>query len=145
MTDLIANKGIKPGRGMTARSSMEEHVKDSGVYRQGDVLIRRIDAVPAGAKPTPRDNGRVILAHGEVTGHAHQIADPDGVGAELLTMPRTAPLTHQQVETNATFLRLTKKAQLVHEEHATIDLPPGAYEVVHQREYAYGESQRVLD
>ena len=26
-------------------------------------------------------------------------------------------------------------AQLIHEEHATIDLPPGAYRVVIQREY----------
>ncbi len=46
---------------------------------------------------------------------------------------------------SATFLRLAKKAQLVHEEHATIDLAPGTYQVIRQREYSYGESRRVLD
>ena len=104
------------------------------IARQGDVLIRRVASIPSEAKPKERDGGRVILAYGEVTGHAHQIADPDAVGAVLLT-----------VAESATFLRLTKKAQLVHEEHAPIDLAPGTYEVLHQREYAYGESIRVAD
>jgi hypothetical protein len=104
------------------------------MVRQGDVLLRKIKQIPANAKPKVRDNNRVILAYGEVTGHAHQIADPDTSGAVLLT-----------VAESATFLRLTKKAQLIHEEHATIDLEPGAYEVVHQREWAYGQSIRVAD
>ncbi len=41
-------------------------------------------------------------------------------------------------------------AQLIHEEHATIDLPPGAYRVVIQREYepaqiAANAWRRVVD
>ena len=44
-------------------------------YRQGDVLIERIPSLPANAKKMARENGRVILAHGEVTGHAHAITD----------------------------------------------------------------------
>ena len=103
------------------------------LIRQGDVLVSRVASIPANAKPQQRDNGRVILAYGEVTGHAHQIADPDAVGAELT------------VAESATFLRLTKKAQLVHEEHATINIPPGTYRVVHQREWSYGENIRVAD
>ena len=101
--------------------------------RQGDVLIERVEKIPASAKTTPRDNGRVILAYGEVTGHAHQIADPDAVGAAL------------SVAESATFLRLAKKAQLVHEEHGTIDLPAGSYEITYQREFRYGDSIRVAD
>lgn len=104
------------------------------IYRQGDVLIRRVEKIPANAKPKDRDAGRVILAYGEVTGHAHQIADPDAKGAVLLS-----------VSESATFLRLTKKAQLVHEEHATIDLPAGDYQVVHQREYTIFGERAVLD
>lgn len=106
----------------------------NAIYRQGDVLIRRVASIPTGAKPKARDNGRVILAYGEATNHAHQIAAPDEVGAVLLT-----------VAESATFLRLTKKAQLVHEEHATIDLPAGTYEVVRQREWQYGQTIRVAD
>lgn len=41
------------------------------MYRQGDVLIERIDKIPSGLKKQKPENGRIILAHGEVTGHAH--------------------------------------------------------------------------
>ena len=75
---------------------------------------------PQGAKAQPR-HGRLVLAEGEATGHAHAIAEPDArefrVGDERFVLVRSA-------------------AQLIHEEHATIDLPPGAYRVVIQREYA---------
>ena len=65
-------------------------------------------------------HGRLVLAEGEATGHAHAIAERDArefrVGDERFVLVRSA-------------------AQLIHEEHATIDLPPGAYRVVIQREY----------
>ena len=102
--------------------------------RQGDVLVERVDSIPADAKTKPRDRNRVILAYGEVTGHAHQIADPDAAGAVLLT-----------VAESATFLRLAKKAQLVHEEHAVINIPAGDYKITIQREYQYGETMKVRD
>ncbi len=44
-------------------------------YRQGDVLLERVDSLPRKLQPVAREKGRVILAHGEVTGHAHAIAD----------------------------------------------------------------------
>jgi hypothetical protein len=44
-------------------------------YRQGDVFLERVASIPKGAKPVKRDAGRVVLAYGEVTGHAHAIAD----------------------------------------------------------------------
>ena len=40
---------------------------------QGDVLIRQVANVPQEAKPVGRDDERVVLAYGEVTGHAHAI------------------------------------------------------------------------
>src|ERR1700688_418630 len=45
------------------------------MFRQGDILIVPVDQLPAGLKWIERENGRVILAHGEVTGHAHAIKD----------------------------------------------------------------------
>ena len=51
------------------------------MVRQGDVLLVPADEIPDGAKPIARDHGRVVLAYGEVTGHAHAIAAP---GATLL-------------------------------------------------------------
>jgi hypothetical protein len=39
--------------------------------RQGDVLVASIDEVPAKTSAVPKEAGRVVLAHGEATGHAH--------------------------------------------------------------------------
>jgi hypothetical protein len=42
-------------------------------HRQGDVSIFTIASIPAAAKDVTPKN-RIVLAHGEVTGHAHAIA-----------------------------------------------------------------------
>lgn len=94
------------------------------MFRQGDVLIRQINEIPNDLVPVPKDQGRVILAYGEVTGHAHAVIGPvEFLAADLQEM-------------NERFLRVEQEAQVVHEEHDTIVLPPGNYEVVRQREYA---------
>ena len=43
------------------------------MFRQGDVLIIPVAKLPDCLEPMKRERGRVILAHGEVTGHAHAI------------------------------------------------------------------------
>ena len=43
--------------------------------RQGDVYVQKFDVLPEGCKPVKRDNGGVVLAYGEVTGHAHQFKE----------------------------------------------------------------------
>ena len=101
-------------------------------YRQGDVFIERTKDKVTG-KPVPRDaQGRVVLAYGEVTGHAHAI-----YGAQVL-MFRDDALAR-------TFLTVKEKAELVHEEHDTIVIEPGDYEIIHQREYRPEEIRRVAD
>ena len=100
--------------------------------RQGDVLIREVAEVPEGAKMLPRDRGRVVLAYGEVTGHAHVIAERD---AELLSVSG-------QVDR---WLRVRSQAVLAHEEHAAIAIAPGTYRVSIQREWSDQDAQRVLD
>lgn len=40
-------------------------------YRQGDVLIERVASLPSNLTKQKPEAGRIILAHGEVTGHAH--------------------------------------------------------------------------
>lgn len=102
-------------------------------YRQGDVFIRSVDKLPDGVKQVQRDNGRVILAYGEVTGHAHAIEDR---GATIYENPGV----------DDRFLILNGPATIVHEEHGTIALDPGVYQVNIQREYSPADlSRRVLD
>ncbi|MBI1220821.1 MAG: hypothetical protein GC186_20030 [Rhodobacteraceae bacterium] len=95
------------------------------MYRQGDVLLVPYSGVPAEAQPEPVQNGRVVLAEGERTGHAHtMLADrvaffrEDGAGrGGYLRVDGLDPVA------------------LSHEEHATVQVPPGNYRVIQQREY----------
>lgn len=103
-------------------------------YRQGDVWIERVETVPDGATIIPDDSGRVILAYGEVTGHAHAITATPTV--KLLSVPGL----------DDRFLHIGGDgAEVRHEEHATIPLPPGFYRVRIQREYRPQGIQRVVD
>lgn len=92
-------------------------------YRQGDMLVTRAEP-PLGAPFRVRRDrqGRLVLASGGASGHAHVIDDPD---AELLDDPLTG----------RRFLRLVAESKITHEEHGPIALPPGLYEVRRQRTY----------
>lgn len=106
------------------------------VYRQGDVLLVPVSAgeVPPAAVPAPRDRaGRMILARGEATGHAHVIVGPDVM------------LLADRDDIDRLFVRIVSKARLVHEEHGAISVPAGSYRVVRQREYVPGSYRPVAD
>ncbi len=103
-------------------------------YRQGDVLIERIASLPTKLAPVARENGRVILAHGEITGHSHAIADEN------------CDLFSSEKEVGVTFLEVRAAvAALVHDEHSTIELPTGNYRIVRQREYSPEAIRNVAD
>lgn len=104
------------------------------MYRQGDVLIVPVKSLPKKLDAVDREQGRVILAHGEVTGHAHAITDQK---AALFRDPKLA----------AIFMNVSGDAPvaLEHEEHATIHIPPGNYRVIRQREYSPEAVREVAD
>jgi hypothetical protein len=90
-------------------------------FRQGDVLLTRVQRAPAGAKRMRASRGRLVLAEGEVTGHAHVI---DAGAAQML---RSA---------EAVYVKILKASALTHEEHGAITLEPGTvWRVKRQREY----------
>jgi|FreactTroBogLake_1042271.scaffolds.fasta_scaffold03149_6 capsular polysaccharide biosynthesis protein len=99
------------------------------VYRQGDVLIKRVKAVPQ-TTANKRESG--ILAFGEVTGHCHKVENLNQ--AEVL-----------EVGTDL-YLRVSEDGvRIVHDEHAPIMLPAGNYEITIQREYSPEEIRNVAD
>lgn len=101
--------------------------------RQGDVLLVPCASIPKNAQPVPRDNGRVVLAYGEVTGHAHAMADTlDDPACELLTTG------------DERFLRVDRVSQLLHEEHTAHEVAPGAWKVVRQREWTDADEPRQV-
>jgi hypothetical protein len=102
------------------------------MYRQGDVLIVTVDAVPSGITEVPRSKRGVVLAEGEVTGHAHRIPS------------RHASLYRS--ENDARYLRVMGPAPVAlnHEEHTTVKIPPGDYRVTIHAEYVPNELPRQV-
>jgi hypothetical protein len=104
-------------------------MKKQELYRQGDVLIRRIDGLPK-QKAVKRESGAIL--EGEATGHVHRIAEL--TQAEVLEIG------------DGVYLRVGETGvRIVHEEHADVVLPAGNYEVVRQREYSPEEIRNVAD
>lgn len=97
------------------------------MFRQGDVLVVSVDSIP---KDASLQNGDVILAHGEATGHAHRIKHKS---ARVLE------------KDGRRYLRLPKEAILEHEEHEHLTIPKGEYEIIIQREYSPGAIRNVAD
>lgn len=103
------------------------------MYRQGDVLIVPVEKLPAKLEPVSRENKRVVLAHGEATGHAHAIKD------KHVTLFRDPKL-------NTMFMQvLDAPVALEHDEHDPISVPPGNYQVIRQREYSLEAIRNVAD
>lgn len=106
-------------------------LKEKTMFRQGDVLLIPVENVElTGAKKIEDEGGRLILAHGEATGHHHSVS------AE-----------HAQMYTAAvgTVLVLAEATRLMHQEHAETTLPAAMYLVVRQREYSPQEIRNVQD
>lgn len=94
------------------------------LYRHGDVLFENIEQIPNthfNEKTTDEKSG--IVQRGESTGHAHVIADMDGI--ELFSTWRER------------FLRAEKEFTLKHEEHKPLTLPAGNYRIRIAREFDY--------
>ncbi|MFX0123352.1 MAG: hypothetical protein ACFFAE_06905 [Candidatus Hodarchaeota archaeon] len=89
------------------------------IVRQGDLLLKKVETLPKRAKIV---KGNVVL-EGEATGHAHRI-----MNGEIFRF-------WSQTSGDQLFVKADKGTALVHEEHTSIDLAPGVYEVVRQREY----------
>jgi hypothetical protein len=104
------------------------------MFRQGDVLVIPVQSMPAGLEPVAREQGRAVLAHGEATGHAHAIKSER---AALFRDPKLM----------AVFMHVSGGAPvaLEHDEHDTIEVPPGDYQVIRQREYSPEAVRNVAD
>lgn len=106
------------------------------VIRQGDVLLVKIDKLPAGAKPMEPENGRrFVLAHGEVTGHTHAIYEyEEAISAADLAedaINKAKKVRYAQMyEANGEWYLVVadgKSVQMKHEEHTAATIPAGVY------------------
>lgn len=100
---------------------------DKKNYRHGDVLI-----IPCDPKDVKgKEDKKLTLAEGEVTGHSHQITKGK---AKLFRFD------------NKMYLRVQSKiAMLTHEEHKALELPQGDYEIKIQQDYEPAGWKKVID
>ena len=105
----------------------------AALYRHGDVIVQAVDSIPEDA----REARHLVLAEGELTGHAHRITEKDAA---------TVYEPDFRGEQRVLFLHVTaESATLTHEEHGPIRLPSGRYRVWRQREYSPKQILRVRD
>lgn len=107
------------------------------------------------------EQGRVILAHGEVTGHCHEVVDAStAIDAAEIDIP--AAMFFEEPDGRRVLL-VNRPCVLRHQEHGPIALDPakpvqlrqgdvllnpigdGAWEVIRQREFDPAEVRAVAD
>lgn len=106
-------------------------------FRQGDVMLRGTnEQLPPDAKEVPIEGGRIVLRHGEVTGHAHAIQlDPaEAMAAAKAAADAAIGLAGRRARLLETasgtrYLQVAGDATLGHEEHTAHQLPAGLYRV----------------
>jgi hypothetical protein len=103
------------------------------IYRQGDCMLIAITEIPGYATAVPaRPDKRLVLLEGEATGHFHQFLDAQDVRMYV-------------ADGGARYLDVGAITALTHEEHSTINVPPGKYMIPVQVEYTAAELRRVAD
>lgn len=109
---------------------------------QGDVLFRRVEAIPAGTTKVDPINGRLVITHSE-TGHDHVM---------LLDRPKAkVPAVEMYAGDNplVAWIRVNRPTALEHlrphDTHEPILFGKGCYEIRRQREHTAEGWRRVQD
>ena len=90
---------------------------ETQLIQQGDVLIFTNAKLPDDAQEVQPINGRLILAEGETTGHAH--------AANVMEYPGTKLFKSAQ----GLFLSVIAPIEIQHEEHKKVRVPAGVHKI----------------
>lgn len=111
------------------------------IFAQGDLLIERVaDRIASGSEISRSDDGALVLAEGEATGHRHAIFETvtmfrdDGLARDI---PDGLYIGHVKVDGDAVVVR--------HDEHSPITLPKGTWRVRRQRQLEPRDIRVVAD
>ena len=100
------------------------------IIRQGDVILVKVESVPEGGVELPREQGRIVLAYGEITGHSHSVAEVEVKWIEAR---------------GERYLVSDVPFTVRHQEHDAQFVAPGAWWVGVQVEHQREEIRRVID
>ena len=101
--------------------------KEPEMFRQGDLLFVKSE-IPKKGRKIIRDG---VIARGETTGHTHRIRSR--IEATLLLVG------------TALYVRARQDTHIDHEDHDTVILPPGGWQVTRQQEYTPAGWRQVSD
>jgi hypothetical protein len=87
------------------------------MYQQGDVTFEKVESVSGKIQ---KQKGKIIVAQGSSTGHAHAINDKN------VSLSKDGEIM---------FLSSGEEFTVTHEEHKPVTLPAGSYRVGIIREY----------
>lgn len=117
---------------------MENKLQEAHDFgRHGEVVIKKVSAIPAGAK-LMQEGKSIIVGHSE-SGHHHVLESEQGTTLKMYEID------------GKTYLDLPSKANLIHqkssESHGTQVFSPGIYirEIRQSYSYAAKQMRRVLD
>jgi hypothetical protein len=134
------------------RHFLEKRMKKMIQLRQGDVQLQQVCKLPDGCTEIAPDGNRIVLAYGEVTGHAHAIYDHIDISPAAAdeiaenAIARAQSKARLWVAPNGErYLQVSKAVTLKHEEHTSHALQPGIYGLPTQMEYTPAELRRVAD
>ena len=96
--------------------------KKPKLYRHGDLLIRQVDKIPEYAQQLSTN----IIAHGE-NGHTHKLHGSHQVYGTHSSQ------NYRVIE--PTYFQAKEEISLKHQEHNTLKISKGLYEILHEREY----------
>lgn len=105
------------------------------IWRHGDLLIKTVSSIPAGAK----QSASKTLAEGEVTGHHHTFT-----AGQVVVFDAPA----KNAENAVKYFEVKKgEASLTHQEHKELKFPVGTYSLAIEREYNPTDKvvRKVLD
>ncbi|MHA1235585.1 MAG: hypothetical protein ACTSQL_10925 [Promethearchaeota archaeon] len=115
---IAQEKQKKDNANSNVKLRIEDELKpEFKMYRQGDILFKKIATLPARLK-LKLDN---VVAGGEGAAHAHMLVDGE--------------LFQSENSDTKLYIKTHENSRLLHEEHLPIKLESGIYEVIRQREY----------
>lgn len=121
---------------MRTRSKSKNQVSElpaiADQVRQGDILVHPVAGRARGRVRAP-EQGRVVLAHGEVTGHSHDVSES------------TVATQFEDTEfAGTTVLDVTAPTIVVHQEHSPVPLAARQYEVRRAEEWTDSDEPRQV-
>lgn len=112
---------------------------------QGDVLFRKVAAVPNGATKVKRENGAFVVAHSE-TGHHHVVTNDNVTMFDVPGNPLVAYLQLEGAcEPGGGIDVVHQRPWDTHETVRLLGAPGDVFEIRRQREWAPEGWRRVAD